>query len=215
MNHLLALARRHKRLAAASVIALGLLILVVQWATGPAQPAPAALAAPEISGEIAPELTNDLPGAASLAPTPEATLIVYISGAVQAPDVYQLPAMARIKDLVLAAGGLTTDADAEQINLAERLADGQHIHVPRIGEAAPADVTGQATDSGPAAVIDINTASAAELDGLDGIGQALAQRIVDYRSANGPFKSVEELGNVKGIGAALLEKLTPFVTVGR
>jgi competence protein ComEA len=159
----------------------------------------------------------DLPSTPRSTDTPSgsSTVIVYISGAVGAPDVYELPLDARIKDLVLAAGGLTADADPEQINLAERLKDSTHIHVPRRGEAPAADAivadTAAAAQSGP---LDINTASASDLDGLPGIGQSFADRIIEYRTTNGPFASVEDLQKVKGIGAALFAKIAPLVSVG-
>lgn len=148
-------------------------------------------------------------------PSVPSTVIVYISGAVGAPDVYELPLDARIKDLVLAAGGLTADADPEQINLAERLKDSTHVHVPRRGESFAADAvaanTGDAAQDG---LLDLNTASASDLDGLPGIGQSFADRIIEYRTANGPFASVEDLQKVKGIGAALFAKIAPLVSVG-
>lgn len=148
-------------------------------------------------------------------PSVSSTVIVYISGAVGVPDVYELPLDARIKDLVLAAGGLTADADPAQINLAERLKDSAHIHVPRRGESPTADAVvadpAGAAQSGP---LDLNTASASDLDGLPGIGQSFADRIIEYRTTNGPFASIEDLQKVKGIGAALFAKIAPLVSVG-
>ena len=149
-------------------------------------------------------------------PSVPSTVVVYISGAVSAPDVYELPLDARIKDLVLAAGGLTVDADPEQINLAERLKDSEHVHVPHQGEApsnaaAVAADTAGATPNGP---LDLNTASANDLDGLPGIGKSFADRIIEYRTTNGPFTSVGDLQKVKGIGAALFAKIAPLVSVG-
>ena len=154
-------------------------------------------------------------------PTPvQATIVVYVTGAVRAPDVYTLPAEARVKDLVMAAGGLTADADSEQINLAERLKDAEHVHVPRLGEAtrtseAAPRGTNVATESTEEdKIVNINTANVAELDTLPGIGPALAQRIVDYRTANGSFASPNDLTNVPGIGSALLEKIAPKISTG-
>jgi competence protein ComEA len=150
-------------------------------------------------------------------PTP-ATLfaVVYISGAVRHPDVYQVPAAARMKDVVVAAGGLADDAAADRINLAEHVVDAQHIHIPRQGEEPPEPATsGDIVPSGEqAALVDINTACATDLDGLHGIGQSSAQRIVEYRTANGPFQAIEDLRNVKGIGPALFAKITPLITIG-
>src|SRR4029079_3275696 len=99
---------------------------------------------------------------------------------------------------------------------AERLKDGQHIRVPRQGERPPPNASDQ--DASAAAeqseLVNINTASTAELDGLPGIGQSLAERIAEYRTANGGFKTVEDLQNVKGIGPALFTKIAPLITVG-
>jgi competence protein ComEA len=151
-------------------------------------------------------------------PTPApATIVVYVTGAVRAPDVYSLPAEARVKDLVMAAGGLADDADSERINLAEHLKDAEHVHVPRQGEttsAAAADAPGThvATGAGERTVININAAGVAELATLPGIGPALAQRIVDYRTTNGPFASINDLSNVKGIGTALLADIAPKIS---
>jgi competence protein ComEA len=148
-------------------------------------------------------------------PSLPSTVIVYISGAVGVPDVYELPSDARIKDLVLAAGGLTADADPERINLAERLKDSEHVHVPRQGESPDAGAAVVDTASvGQGGLLDLNTASASDLDSLPGIGQSFADRIIEYRTANGPFTSVEDLQKVKGIGAALFAKIAPLVSVG-
>jgi competence protein ComEA len=162
-------------------------------------------------------ISADLPSAPRSTDTPAApsTVVVYVSGAVSAPDVYVLPLDARIKDLVLAAGGLTADADPERINLAERLKDSEHIHVPRQGEALDdAAVAADAAGAAPNGLLDLNTASASDLDGLPGIGKSFADRIIEYRTTNGPFTSVEDLQKVKGIGAALFAKIAPLVSVG-
>lgn len=216
MQHLRALARPRIRLAAI-LFAAGLLTIAWAWMSHTST-APTTEASADQGVVEALAVTDDEPPADPTTPPaqPE-TVIVYISGAVRAPDVYQLPAEARVKDLVLAAGGLAPDADPERINLAERLKDGDHLHVLRRGEAQPgAEVEGgspeTATEQGQQ--LNINTASSADLDGLPGIGQALAQRIDEYRTANGPFKSVEDLRNVKGIGPALFAKIAPLVTVG-
>ncbi len=176
-------------------------------------------------GDTAAQLEAQVPATEAQAPvvsTPvQATMVVYVTGAVRAPDVYTLPAEARVKDLVMAAGGLTVDADSEHINLAEHLKDAEHVHVPRQGEAitpVAADAphgTNVATETGVEdKPININTASVAELDTLPGIGPAFAQRIVDYRMANGPFASINDLTNVKGIGPTLLEQIAPKINTG-
>lgn len=223
MHYLMALAQRKTRLAALIVIALGLGILAMRGAGGSA-PAPAAASSVDAPGELLAQdepfaqdaaLMQDEPAPAEPSASADAPIVVYVSGAVLAPDVYQLPPGARLKDLVVAAGGLSPDAAPELINLAGRLSDGQHVHVPRQGEtpatAEPAVAAGASESSD---LIDINSASAAELDELDGIGQAIAERIIEYRSANGPFKAPEDLRNVKGIGPALFDKLADQITVG-
>ena len=143
------------------------------------------------------------------APTP-AAMAIYVSGAVQQPDVYTLLEGSRLKDALQAAGGARTDADLSALNLAAALQDGQRVHVPVLGEAP---VAALADPPPPASTtpLDINSASPAELDGLPGIGPALAQRIVDDREANGPYETVDQLARVRGIGPALVEQLRPLV----
>jgi competence protein ComEA len=142
--------------------------------------------------------------------------IVYISGAVKRPDVYRLPADARVKDVVLAAGGLSADAASEQINLAAPISDAQHIHVPRQGEQ-PASAGGTSSPATAAAnssgLTNLNTANQAELEDLPGIGAILAERIIAYREANGPFTRIEDLRKVSGIGEKLFERLSVLVVV--
>jgi competence protein ComEA len=130
-------------------------------------------------------------------PTPDATptphpLRVYVSGAVQHPDVYTLPPDSIVKDAMLAAGGPADDADLDRINLASPVADGQQIYVPRQGEGGlPVQpLSGQRSSDFR---VNINTADAAALETLPGIGPALAQRILDYRQAHGPFVRVEDI----------------------
>ena len=148
----------------------------------------------------------------SATPTP-AMINVYVSGAVRQPDVYVLPLGALVKDAVAKAGGATADADLDRINLALRLADQMQVYVPRQGEAiaTPKAASGSATLSAP---ININSANLEELDKLPGIGPSIAQAILDYRTQNGPFKTIEDINNVKGIGDALFAKIKGSITVG-
>jgi competence protein ComEA len=145
-------------------------------------------------------------------PTPEPLppLVAYVTGAVLAPDVYQLPPGARVKDLVQAAGGLLPQADPEAINLAAPLSDAQHIHVPSIGEAP--SVESRDTGAGASGLLDLNRATAEQLDQLPGVGPTIAERIVDFRDTNGPFGSAEDLAQVDGVGPALIAKIAPLVT---
>ena len=136
-----------------------------------------------------------------------ARLVVHVSGAVLRPGVYTLAEGSRWQDALQAAGGPAPEADAEALNLAAPVTDGQRVHVPRQGEAAPPP-SGALPGSGP---LNINTASAAEMENLPGVGPVLAQRIVEDRQANGPFQSVEQLARVRGVGPALLEKLKGLI----
>ena len=144
---------------------------------------------------------------------------LYITGSVRRPGVYRLPPGVRTVHLVDAAGGLDGFADPVAVNLAQPLTDGMHVHVPRKGERptqeslailAPTVVRPRT----PGFPIDVNRASEADLTALRGIGPTLAKRIVAYREANGPFRSVEDLAQVKGIGAAKLEGFRDQATVG-
>ncbi len=152
-------------------------------------------------------------------PRPTATialLIVDVRGAVNQPGVYTLPVGSRVQDALLRAGSVTSHADTRALNLARKVNDGEQIYVPAAGEATPIPPTpakGAPTATrAPAGKININTATIAELDTLPGIGPSLAQRIVDYRTQNGDFKTIEELKQVRGIGDALFEQVKDLVT---
>jgi competence protein ComEA len=135
---------------------------------------------------------------------------VSVQGAVATPGVYRLPAGSIVQDAIQAAGGFLPHADVSRINLAALLSDGQEIRVPLRTPTAQPGVSSSATDSAHKK-INLNTATLAELDSLPGIGPVLAQRIIDYREEHGPFQSVDELLNVKGIGPELLEKIRDLV----
>ena len=159
-------------------------------------------------------------------PTPQ-ELVVYVCGAVHRPGVYHLAAGARIADLLSAAGGAAAKAELQAVNLAAKLVDGQQVVVPVRGATAVAaaggstgasgtsttTASGASGSAGTAAPVNLNTATAAELDALPGVGPATAQKIIDYRTANGGFKSVDDLKNVSGIGDAKFATLQPLVTV--
>jgi competence protein ComEA len=153
---------------------------------------------------------------ATPSPLPQITdtpqpLRVYVSGAVQQPDVYALSPGSIVKDALLAAGGPASDADLDRINLASALADGQQVYVPRLGEE---DVPVQPPSRLPASVglVNINTADAATLETLPGIGPALAQRILDFRQASGPFEQSEDLMDVSGIGPGIFDQIRDLIT---
>lgn len=156
------------------------------------------------------------------APTPTPTagpIWVDVGGAVAAPGLYQLPPTARVQQAIEAAGGLAADADLRSVNLARPLADGEKVYVPTAGEAPPTPPEEPAASARTAPVdlgvgrLDINKATAAELEALPAIGPKTAQAIVEYRQANGPFRSVEDLLKVKGIGEATLAKIRNLITV--
>ena len=144
-------------------------------------------------------------------PTP-APLRVHISGAVNHPGVYSLPQGSIVQQAIEAAGGSLAEADLERINLAESLEDGQQIHVPSQTQA-PTDPRTTSPSPPTAGLVNINTATAPELELLPGIGPSLAQGIVAYREAHGLFREIEDLLDVPGIGPAKLEQIRGLVTV--
>jgi competence protein ComEA len=131
------------------------------------------------------------------------TIQAYILGAVEAPGVYTLDEGARVGDLVQAAGGLLPEADAARVNLAARVADGQEIYVPRVGEVVPPDLTG---------LVNLNTASAQELHDALGISLDVARRIVAYRETHGSFTAVSQLLLVP-ISRTTYDRIKDLVTV--
>lgn len=165
------------------------------------------------------------PAASPSATASAAPLVVYVCGAVARPGVYRLLSGSRVADLLEQAGGAKPKAELQSINLAAKLVDGQQVVVPERGAAplvasqggaAPAgsSASGGTGSSAPAgAPVNLNTASLEELDALPGVGPSTAQKIIDYRTANGGFKSVDDLKNVSGIGDVRFAALKDLVTV--
>lgn len=152
----------------------------------------------------------------SLLPAPtKSPLVVQVLGAVPRPGVYEFPEGSRVRDAIDAAGGLLADAEVSSLNLVAPLEDGQQLEIPFSGSApAPAATTVSATSAPPSAdLININTATLEQLDSLPGIGPTTAQKILDYRTAKGPFQRIEDIMNVSGIGPATFDKLKPLITV--
>jgi len=142
-------------------------------------------------------------------PTVEPLIKVHIAGAVLNPGVYTLKDGDRVADAIAAAGGFTEDANRDALNLAARLADGQKIAVPRLGEPTPVSASnGEATGK-----VNINTATQAQLEALPGIGPVTAQRIIDFRTRNGPFKRLEDLKDQKLVPASTFEKIKDKITL--
>ena len=156
----------------------------------------------------------------TLTPPPSPTLApirIHVSGAVRQPAVYELPPGSIVQDAVDAAGGPALDADLGHINLALELQDQQQVYVPCQGETnPPPPASGGETGGGRSAgaLVNINTATTAELETLPRIGPVTAQRIVEYREANGPFETIEDIQNVPGIGPATFEGMKEMITVG-
>jgi competence protein ComEA len=140
-------------------------------------------------------------------PAPTAAL-VHVAGAVRHPGVYKLHDGDRVKDAVARAGGARAGADVNAINLAAKVADGQQVVVPRRGVPAPASADANAGEAGAAQPpVSLNSATAAQLDTLDGVGPATAQKILDWRREHGGFRSIDDLGEVPGIGPKRLAAL--------
>ncbi|MDM8527885.1 helix-hairpin-helix domain-containing protein [Anaerolineales bacterium HSG24] len=177
----------------------------------------------------APEATatvTDTPTPEPTATSTPAPVRVYITGAVENPDVYFLPQGSIIKDIIALAGGLTADAvDISQFNQALELQDQQHIHIPRRDEEneppviqdgikkveeANADEPEQSTSP---ELVDLNTASLETLDTLPSVGPAIAQRIINYRETQGGFKTIEQITEVSGIGEVTFVKIKHLITV--
>ncbi len=149
--------------------------------------------------------------AATASPSPQ-VLLVHVAGWVRDPGVYEFHEGDRVIDAVKAAGGARKGANLDGLNLAAPLADGTQVLVPRAAPVSGA-AGSVASDPGTPTKININTASATELEALPGVGEVIAQRIVDYRTQNGPFASVDDLLDVSGIGPATLEEMRDLVTV--
>lgn len=140
-------------------------------------------------------------------------VVVHVAGAVSSPGVYTLPADSRVDDAVRAAGA-TADADLSQLNLAQKLADGQKITVPAAGETpAPADNAAPSDSSQSGALVNINTATQEELETLPSIGEVRAQAIIAYREEHGGFRTTDELMEVSGIGEKIFADISPHITV--
>lgn len=191
----------------------------------PALPTEAALPVVSQAGMAPPSSTvgsSTTSAVAPMAPASQAAtvLVVHVTGAVNRPGVYELTTGQRVDDALAAAGGPTPDADADSLNLAAPVIDGDRIEVPVAGQVrVGASVTPgghiHATDlpvEASAVRVNVNQADAVALDELPGVGPATAAGIVDYRVRNGPFASIDQLLEVPGIGPAKLGALRDLVT---
>lgn len=182
---------------------VGLLLGALWWLTRQAPP-PVEATLP---------LVDVTAAAVTTSTTTAGPVVVHVAGAVASPGVHQLPPGARVIDAVEASGGLAPDADPGAVNLAAVLVDGSQVYVPRIGEVPPGPAPGADAGAGASGPIDVNTADAALLETLPGVGPATAAAIIDHRERNGPFASVEGLLDVRGIGEAKLAALRDLVRV--
>ena len=193
----------------AAAVAVALLLLVTWLQRPSADPVPAG--SPQPVKEAAPTTAVAAPSVGVVADT-STTVVVSVVGQVAEPGLVTLASGSRVADAVEAAGGLLPDADPASVNLAALVADGQQVAV---GVPGAASADGSGAVAGPAAggSVNLNTADATALDGLPGIGPVLAQRIVEFREQHGPFRAVDDLLDVPGIGPAILGSLTDAVTV--
>ena len=155
--------------------------------------------------------------AASVSDAPE-IITVDVKGAVKQPGVYELRSDSRVHDAIHEAGGMTAEANSQSVNLAQKLSDEAVIYVAKEGEDVPALGSSESPATSSASAektgkVHLNRASESELQTVSGIGQKRAQDIIAYRDANGPFRSVDDLKNVSGIGEKTLEKLRDAFTV--
>jgi competence protein ComEA len=152
-------------------------------------------------------------------------LVVHVAGGVVRPGVYHLPPGSRVDDAIAAAGGPVPGVDVDTVNRAAPLTDGQRIRVPLPGEPPPPEPPPPAATDGvgaggagggaatPASPVNLNTATAEELETLPGVGPAIAAAIIDQRTRTGGFRTVRDLLDVRGIGESRLAQLEPLVTV--
>ena len=164
-----------------------------------------------------PDFVAPAAGEGTFASSTSPDIYVHIVGGVVRPGLYRLAPGSRIIDAVMAAGGLAPDGSQCQVNLARLVTDGEQVVVPQAAPGTPCrsvlsggGVTGGASaERGP---VSLSAATVEQLDALPGIGPALAQRIIDFREANGGFRSVDQLTEVSGIGAKVLANIAPLVT---
>ena len=176
------------------------------------------------------ELTNEMieeytTGGFSLTNNSKKSIIVHVIGAVNNPGVVQLGEGARIKDAIDASGGQTEDANLSKVNLAYILDDGTQIYIPSVNDKVTDETVLIKQDAGEGVIVEsdktegnvgkvnINNASLEKLQTLPGVGQATAQKIIDYRNANGKFNQIEDLKKIEGIGDSKFDKLKQYITV--
>lgn len=229
---------RYGILGLVGLLTMGLVWLgVVQWVADQRSAEAAGAPAPGPSAPGAAVAAPAEPKAAVAEPAPAPVkeaqpVLVHVAGAVARPGVFRLEPGARVADALTAAGGALPDGAPDLLNLAATVADGDKVYVYTRTEAAaqgcpPAAAQGSshgpvvaaagstkaATAASPPGKVNVNTAGKTELKSVPGIGETTATRILDYRSKNGPFRSLKDLTKVDGIGDKTLEKLLPYLTL--
>lgn len=203
--------RQAKVLLALMALALGAVFYL--WPEGESAPLagrPLAVAEQEkpAGNIVSPEKNRADPGQL----TPGGKLVVFVSGAVKQPGVFELSSGSRVEDAVKAAGGFGALADSQKLNLARLVADGEGIEVPRRQAAVeavgvPGAVTAPGAGGETGGMVSLNSATREELESLPGIGPSLAGRILEYRSRHGAFQRIEDVQQVPGIGAGRFKQM--------
>ncbi len=214
------------RVAVLLVVPCLLLVVWLFWQSWSGQPTIEPLVRSSHAGGTAEAGTGSGRGGVNEAPEPQngaQLLTVHVAGAVKSPGIVRVPAGARVFDAIAAAGGADPAAELNSLNLAAVVQDAAKIHVPRTGEEAPSQLAGPVggtptpgstgARNSAGGKVNINTATAEELDALPKVGPVLAKRIVEWREQHGPFASVEDLDAVDGVGPKMMESLLPLVTV--
>ena len=183
------------------VIALAVIAGLVFFVAKQGQYVPSPAAVDAVREKIPLTTTSSAP------PTTVADLVVHVGGAVARPGIYTLRPQARVADAVSAAGGATSEADVDQLNLAEHVSDGQRVYVAKMGQTPPSTSDSGSSTGGSPSMVNINTATASQLEALPGVGPSTAEAIIAYRSEHGPFTSVDDLASVKGIGPSKLAQI--------
>lgn len=203
----------HRRGALALVIiavaASGLGVFALWWDSPTIQAVPvlpAAVGIPVATSSSAPPTTIDS------APAPT-SIVVSVVGLVHNPGLLTLPDSSRVADALSAAGGVLDNADTLSLNLAQKLSDGDQVVVGAVGDSPQQQTSSTTASTAAGAPVNLNTATEAELDALPGVGPVTASAILAWRTSNGKFTDVEQLGEVDGIGPARLDKLRALVTV--
>ncbi|MFD1548392.1 helix-hairpin-helix domain-containing protein [Levilactobacillus fuyuanensis] len=224
----LGLARRYQLIIGGILVVVVGIVLGGWLITSHAAPAPLPAAVPPAQAQTSHASSHAATGVstANRVSSHDTRVFVDVQGAVAHPGLYEFTEGMWVADAVKSAGGLTAKADRQQVNLASRLTDQQQLAIPMKGEkstdtgskettaakTASQSGSGGAKSSGPTAVINLNTATVADLQQLTGIGEKKAQKIVDYRTAHGSFQTVKDLTQVPGFGEKTVANLQDQLT---